>query len=266
MANYRVPGPICAKRQSWSINDGTLARWLMPPLGPVCGGSSLYPTICPSSSRILTNESDVGFLFRLCVAPAAGLCEADYSAAATSLDVEIAAIRAVAEVESSGSAFDDCGRPRILFERHYFHRLTAGKYDTHHPDISNSTSGGYSKFSAQYGKLERAYALDPDAALRSASWGRFQIMGDNYKAAGFASVGEFVRAMTKSESEHLKAFVNFVGSHKTMLSALRNKDWPGFAAAYNGPRYKENNYDAKLGDAYGRFKLGEAEGAARRLP
>ncbi|MDD4881534.1 MAG: N-acetylmuramidase domain-containing protein [Gallionellaceae bacterium] len=70
-----------------------------------------------------------------------------------------------------------------MYERHYFHRLTNGKYSKKHPDISNSLSGGYGKFSAQYGKLERAFNLDPEAALKSASWGRFQIMGNNHQAA-----------------------------------------------------------------------------------
>jgi hypothetical protein len=150
-------------------------------------------------------DSDVGFLFAQCRSPVTGLSDSDYSSAATSLGVEIAAIKAVADVETSGKAFDESGRPRILFERHYFHRLTSGKYSATHPDISNATAGGYGKFSAQYGKLEQAFKLDPDAALSSASWGRFQIMGDNFRAAGFTSVRAFVLAMTSAESEHLKA-------------------------------------------------------------
>lgn len=102
--------------------------------------------------------------------------------------------RVTTGLRKAGSAFDDYGRPRILFERHYFPRLTQGRYDKRHPDISNSLAGGYGKFSAQYGKLERAYVLDAVAALESASWGRFQIMGSNYRDAGFVSVQEFVLA------------------------------------------------------------------------
>jgi hypothetical protein len=100
--------------------------------------------------------------------PSLGLSDDDYNKSATSLGVEIAAIKAVAEVETNGKAFDESGRPRILFERHYFHNLTSGKYSASHPDISNSVAGGYGLFAAQYGKLERAFKLNPDAALRSA--------------------------------------------------------------------------------------------------
>jgi hypothetical protein len=212
----------------------------------------------------LPADSDVGFLFSQCRSPVTGLSDADYSSAATSLGVEIAAIKAVAEVETSGKAFDESGRPRILFERHYFHRLTSGKYSAKHPDISNATAGGYGKFSAQYGKLKQAFKLDPDAALSSASWGRFQIMGDNFRAAGFTSVKAFVIAMTTAESEHLKAFTSFVASNKAMLAALRKKDWAAFAAAYNGPGYKKNNYDTKMEAAYNGYKPKQAPAAARK--
>ena len=255
MANYRIPGPVCTTKTPWSIDDGTLNLCLTPPPGPICADSSLYPSKalqCLQEKK--STEPDLGFLFRQCNNPKRGLTEEDYNAAATQLKVEVAAIKAVAEVETTGNAFDKEGRPRILFERHYFHRLTGGKYDKKNPNISNKKAGGYGKFSAQYGKLERAYQLDANAALRSASWGRFQIMGDNYQSAGFNTVKKFVLAMTQSELEHLKAFTNFVEHNKSMLKALQDKDWAGFASKYNGAGYKKNDYDTKLKAAYERFK------------
>jgi hypothetical protein len=122
-----------------------------------------------------------------------------------------------------------------------------------HGNISRKRSGGYGLFSVQYNKLEHAYELDRSAALRSASWGRFQIMGDNFAAAGFGSVEEFVLAMTRSESEHLKAFANLVMSRKELLTTLRSRNWAGFATAYNGSGYKKNDYDKKMKEAYDRF-------------
>jgi hypothetical protein len=118
--------------------------------------------------------------------------------------------------------------------------------------ISQHKGGGYGKFSAQYNKLEEAWRLDPDAALRSASWGRFQIMGDNFKAAGFTSASAMVLAHTRAEYEHLMAFVHFVSNTKGMQAALRKKDWATFASAYNGKGYKENTYDTKMAQAYAR--------------
>ena len=265
MSSYRIPGPICGSSQPRPIDDGTLSRWLAPPLGPVCAASPLYAasTLIGAGVR---EDADMSFLFRQCLNPIRGVSESDYADAARSLGVEIAVIKAVAEVESPRGPFDSQGRPEILFERHYFHRLTAGAHDTTHPDISNSAAGGYGKFSAQYPKLQRAYELNADAALRSASWGRFQIMGNNYEAAGFTSAAAFVRAMTKSELEHLQAFVNFVKSDAAQVSALRAKNWAGFAARYNGKAYKKNSYDVKLEAAYEKFAAAAAGASSTAAP
>ena len=44
----------------------------------------------------------------------------DIPAVADSLGVETAVLRAVLSVETGGSGFDASGRPKALFERHYF--------------------------------------------------------------------------------------------------------------------------------------------------
>lgn len=255
MAGYRLPGPTCGEPQPWSLLDGTLALWRLPAPGPVCVASPIFRASAPLVGDI---DTDVSFLFHSCPNPATGISDVAYDKAATALGVDVATIEAVADVETSGDAFDGFGRPRILFERHYFHRLTAGRFDLKHPRVSAESAGGYGKFSAQYGKLEEAYALDADAALRSASWGRFQIMGDNYIAAGFASPQEFVRAMTRSEEAQLQAFVNFVRSRGSMATALRDKNWAAFAKVYNGKGYAKNQYDSKLAAAHARFAAAAA--------
>ncbi|MDQ6640790.1 MAG: N-acetylmuramidase family protein [Pseudomonadota bacterium] len=248
MAGYRLPGTTCGEQQPWSLLDGTLPLWLVPAPGPICVASRLFRAGAPLLSD---NSSDVGFLFRSCLNPARGIDA--YAAAATALGVDVATIQAVADVETSGEAFDGFGRPRILFERHYFHRLTAGRFDLAHARVSAKAAGGYGKFSAQYGKLEEAYTLDADAALRSASWGRFQIMGDNFIAADYSSAQAFVQAMARSEEAQLQAFVSFVPSRRSMADALRRRDWAGFAKAYNGPGYAKNHYHTKLAAAYARL-------------
>ena len=208
----------------------------------------------------------MSYLFRSCLNPARGISDDAHTAAATSLGVDIATIKAVADVETSGDAFDALGRPRILFERHYFHRLTSGRFDLTHARVSARSAGGYGKFSAQYGKLEEAYALDADAALRSASWGRFQIMGDNFIAAGFSSSQAFVKAMTQSEEAQLRAFVSFVRSRSAMAEALGKKHWAAFAKAYNGPGYAKNRYDTKLAASYASFAAAPAPAPAAAKP
>ena len=250
MSGFRIPGPLCIEVHPWSIFDGTSVLWRTPAPASVCAESPLFTANLAGHD---TSSPDLSFLFRECLNPMQGLTDDDYAAAATALDLDVATIKAVADVESPGSAFDTLGRPRILFERHYFHRLTGGRYDRLHTRISAKASGGYGKFSAQYGKLEEAYALDSDAALSSASWGRFQIMGSNFRAAGFTSVRQFVQALSRSEAAHLKAFVSFVASDKVMIAALRRHDWAAFAKSYNGKGYRQNLYDDKLKSAYEKF-------------
>ncbi|MDY7562159.1 N-acetylmuramidase family protein [Pseudomonas sp. 10B1] len=179
--------------------------------------------------------------------------EEDYINAATRLRCEVEAIKAVAitETGSSGSYFIN-GRddkvPTILFERHYFHRLTGGRFGETHPEISQKTGGGYGRFSAQYEKLLSAYSLDPNAALKSASWGRFQIMGDNHLRAGYCTVEAFVNDMGLSERKHLEAFVNFILSDPVLSAAIIEKDWLKFARKYNGAN--QVGYDGRISENY----------------
>ncbi len=124
----------------------------------------------------------------------------DYSRAAAVLNVDLAALKAVASVESKGSGFDSLGRPVILYEAHVFSRLTNQRYDEAFPLLSSKkwNKALYNQGGTSYEKLEVASALDRPAALQSCSWGVFQIMGLNYKLCGFASVELMVQSMFKS--------------------------------------------------------------------
>ncbi len=184
------------------------------------------------------------------------LTEQDYKDAADSIGCEVAAIKAVAFVESGGRSgfMTDGVTPKILFEGHWFHKLTKGVFtNSINKDIS------YPKWIKKYynqdqhKRLQKAERLNRDAALKSASWGKFQIMGFNYKLAGFNSLQSFINAMYKSEREHLFAFVAFV-KHRRLDDELINKDWQGFAFGYNGKEYAKNKYDEKMENAYNRFK------------
>lgn len=184
----------------------------------------------------------------------AKLCEADFQRAAQTLDCEVACIKAVNEVESGGSGFFASGRPKILFEAHCFSRLTQRRHDASHPDISSKTWNRalYKGGEKEYDRLEKAMALDREAALQSASWGRFQIMGFNHQKAGFSSVDAYVKANYDSEGKQLEAFVNFLKS-SGLDRPLREKRWADFAKGYNGSGYAQNRYDEKLQAAYQRF-------------
>jgi len=176
---------------------------------------------------------------------------------AQSLDIEVAALRAVAAVESAGNGFLPAPSelPKILFEGHAFHRLTQGRFDAQHPSLSYPkwTKQFYSKTGAgEWERLNAACTLDRTAALQSASWGMFQTMGFNYAMCGFTDVEAFVAQHKAGAPQQLECFVKFI-SRDVFLTALRNHKWATFAAHYNGPGYAANQYDKKLAAAYAAF-------------
>jgi hypothetical protein len=187
----------------------------------------------------------------------------DLRRAATQLDVKLASIRAVNEVESRGPGFLPDARPVILFERHIMYRqLRAAGHDAdalarHYPNIVNPKRGGYMGKAAEHMRLHRATGIDHACALASASWGMFQIMGFHWKRMGYASLEEFADAMRQGEPEQLDAFVRFVLTDPALHKALKARKWATFASLYNGPAYKENLYDVKLARAFARYEAEE---------
>ena len=174
---------------------------------------------------------------------------------AARLNCEWEAVAAVAEVESGplgGFAAD--GRPIILFERHLFSRKTNSRFDGSHPSVSNRTPGGYPRTQDErWAQMRQAYALDAESALQSASYGRFQVLGQNFANGGFPNAHAYVSAMARSEQGQLQAFVDFVRANG-LIDELQRKDWVGFASRYNGPGYAANQYDTKMAQAYARLK------------
>jgi hypothetical protein len=188
------------------------------------------------------------------------ITEEQYKESAKELNVEVAAIKAVAEVESSGNGFLSTGEPKILFEPHIFWKelekrgIDPKLHVKGNEDILYEKWGEkpYGKESEQHFRLQRAIEINRDAALCSASWGRFQIMGNNYADLGYSSIQDFINAMYKSEDEQLHAFVKYVGVNG-LSKYLQKKDWISFARRYNGPSFEKNKYPEKLAAAYKKF-------------
>jgi len=187
------------------------------------------------------------------------LSEKDITDVARQLEIEIAALKAVNEVESMGVGFV-AGKPKILFEGHIFwkrlvvHGLNPVDFLQGNGDIlyKKWTSRYYKGGLAEYERLDNAMIIDETSALESASWGLFQIMGFHYKSLGYKTVQSFVKKMEKNEREQLIAFASFVKFHK-LDKYLRDHNWAQFARKYNGPGYKKNKYDSKLARAYSRY-------------
>lgn len=187
------------------------------------------------------------------VGKAKPLSQQGVDAGTARLEVGAAEIWAVLTVETTGCGFLPDRRPKILFERHIFHRETNGKFDATAPDISNQTGGGYGAGGAhQYERLARAVALDRRPALRSASWGIGQVMGFNAESVGFASVEQMVQEMAESEDVQLRGMLEFVHGHG-LHRAMQEHAWRTFARGYNGSDFEKNEYDTKLDKAFTRL-------------
>ncbi|WP_180644453.1 N-acetylmuramidase domain-containing protein [Acinetobacter bereziniae] len=190
------------------------------------------------------------------------LKDSDYSAAAERLKVSELSIRVFGAVEGRGVGFLKNGKPKILFERHRMYaylRLKKGaafanKMATERPNIVNRKSGGYQGNEAEYVRLELAKQIDVDCALMSASWGQFQIMGENWKELGYSSAQDFVDQQFASESFQLEAFIRFIewksgiidNKKVALIDALRAENWNAVFTLYNGPNYKKLGYQAKF--------------------
>lgn len=181
------------------------------------------------------------------------IAASDVKALAERWGVEPAVVWAVRDVEAGSSGFSE-GRPTILFEPHRFSRATQGRYDQSHPAISYRSWGAKPYPRAQmtrYLQLLTAVGLDVDAGFASASYGAFQILGENYRECGETDSMAFALAEARGEDVQLRHFGKFVEA-KGLERALRRKDWAVFARGYNGPAYAANKYDQKLAAAYAR--------------
>lgn len=164
-------------------------------------------------------------------------------------------IHAVIDVEAAGSGFDGSGRPKMLFEPHVFFRNLSGADRAHAVQTglayASWRAGGYPKDS--YPRLVAAMAIDETAALKAASWGLGQILGENYVAAGYESPQQMVLAFVEGgESEHLAAMVRFIEANG-LDDELRAHNWASFARGYNGAAYAKHGYHTKLAAAYAKW-------------
>lgn len=197
-------------------------------------------------------------LVRLFANPAApAVTDVDIAGIALRLGCAPRQLRAVAAVESGGSAFDRHGRPKILFERHLFNRFTGGRFPR--SAWCDPVPGGYNDGS--WNDLVQAAAQDVDAAFASVSWGRFQVLGahagspryDRMLDLGFSSPADLAWSTVGSEAGHyelLARYVDAAGLRRPLQRLSTNpKDNEAFAAGYNGPGFKRFAYDQKLADA-----------------
>lgn len=193
----------------------------------------------------------VQFLARFVNLNAPRLTNTDIEAAAAALRCSVRHIRALLAVESGGASFGPEGRPVILFEPHIFHRRTDGRFSPSSFSYPKWDRTRYPKTQqARWEQMADAAARNRDAALESASWGLFQVMGYHWKALGYASAASFAESMKAGEAAQLHAMVNYVkafGLDDELRAGGMNADsWRAFARGYNGAGYAQNRYHELL--------------------
>ena len=194
------------------------------------------------------------------------LAESDLMTFANKFGLELAAVKAVNEIESNGKGFLIDGRPKILFEGHIFWKQLNQRgvnpsqllvKRVENVLYKTWTKKFYEGGVKEYYRLEKAAGMSDlpavhDAAYASASWGSFQIMGFHWQSLGYSSVDNFVAKLYEHEREHLYAFGKFLEVNN-LIRHLKSKNWTKFAEGYNGSGQAANKYDQKLKTAYERY-------------
>ena len=186
------------------------------------------------------------------------LTEEDFREVALRLGVEVAAIKAVVEIEAGRTheGFSAPGTPLINFDLTMFRRFATrrgvnlSKYSKSHSVVFSSHRGSQIKANR---RLEAAKSIHPHAAVEGTFWGMFQIGGFNWKKCGAESIDDFVDRMSRSERDQLEMFAEFITT-TGLLKHLQAKNWASFARGYNGPSYARRAYHTRMASAYARHK------------
>lgn len=194
------------------------------------------------------------------------LTEQDYREVAQALGVEVAAIKAVVDIEAGRTheGFWADGKPLINFDLAMFRRFAAknkvnlGRYTHSHAVVfarPNTRKYG-SQQAAQQARLDAARSIHDLSGIEGTFWGMFQIGGFNWQRCGAESPDDFVRLMSRSERDQLDLFANFI-RNSGLLPHLKNKNWSAFARGYNGPAYASRGYHTRLANSYAKHKASE---------
>lgn len=187
------------------------------------------------------------------------------TALAKSLNVEPAALLAVADVESAGVTEWTVGGvkvPAIRFEGHYFFRLLSAKdsgklRQAVAAGLANPKAGAVknpSSYAARYDLLERARKIDREAADESTSWGLGQVMGDHWQKLGYSSISELVKMAMSGVDGQIDLMSRYIKAFG-LADELQGRKWLSFALQYNGPAARKGGYEKKIAAAYKRYAI-----------
>jgi peptidoglycan-binding domain 1 protein len=197
------------------------------------------------------------------------LTDEDYKEVAERLGVEVAAMKAVVDIEAgvSHQGFYAPGKPIINFDLTMFRRfagkrgINLAKYRSTHAEVFSAVNPRRhgSTQAAQHVRLRKARSIDERTAIEGTFWGMFQIGGFNWKKCGAESISDFYEKMSRSERDQLELFANFL-QNTGLDKYLRAKNWAAFSRGYNGPGYAKRRYHTRMASAYSKHKAREKSG------
>lgn len=183
------------------------------------------------------------------------LTEHDFREVAEELDVEVAAIKAVVEIEAGKAmkGFWAPGVPVVNYDRAMWAKsrrlVTSNRKAPASAKIPAGLPAGHAR--NEWQQLVNARKINEQQANLSTFWGMFQIGGFNWRKCGAESIEDFVRRMSISEREQLELFAQFLKS-TGLDKHLKTKNWRAFARGYNGASYARRGYHTRLAAAYAR--------------
>jgi hypothetical protein len=186
-------------------------------------------------------------------------------------------LKAVARVESSGEGFYADGFPKVRFEPHHWNKRTGEYLDTMNIGALGIDEGewnamtkeqrikrcrmpytdsgrGFSRVKTETDRaaFERAHIVNETLAILCTSFGKFQIMGFNFKRCGCESAKQFFLRM-KTDFLQDEMFANFINGDARyrkflLMDATTLQSCKEFASAYNGPS-NADEYGKKIYEA-----------------
>lgn len=182
------------------------------------------------------------------------LTEEDFRIVAKELGVEVAAVKAVVEIEAGKAmkGFWAPGIPVINFDRTMYNKMRSRAVDKSGAKGEKVPPGLSGYALSEWTQLINARRSNAQGANMGTFWGMFQIGGFNYRLCGCESVNEFVRLMSYSELKQLELFAAFI-TNTGMVADLKAKNWAAFARKYNGTSYARRGYHTRMAAAYRRY-------------
>lgn len=224
--------------------------------------------------ELLHDQERVTALISMRAKDRRGLTEQDFVNAGSAINVRPYRLHAFYATESSGSGFDENGRLKILYEPHVVSRNTGRRLDGRRfpwvwKDEQIEVRLSYRRWihprkvpkhlwhpyreddTGRWEMLATTYELE-EGALCGASYGGFQILGENAVSLGYRDPIDMIETLYEGEGAHLDAAIRYL-RRNNVLDKLRRGDFHAVERAWNG-KYADGRFAAKFENHAERLK------------